>query len=212
MTQLEFEEAKRILNNYKIDVIYSELAETPTQAVKIAQKIGFPVVLKIDSPKIIHKTDNGCVKTNLYNASSVFTAFDEIMKNAKKITKDIKGVVVQKQAQGIEVIIGAKRDPQFGVVVLFGLGGIYVNLFKDVSMRVYPFTRKDVKQMINEIKAYPLLNGFRGSEKVDFTSLENTILRAGSLMSENSFIKEMDLNPCFASKKGCIVTDIRLVV
>ncbi len=212
MKQLDFEKAKMLLNSYKIEVIYSELAEAPTQAVKIAQKIGFPVVLKIDSPKIIHKTDNSCVKTNLYTASDVFTAFNEIMKNAKKITKDIKGIVVQKQAQGTEIIIGAKRDPQFGVVVLFGLGGIYVNLFKDVSMRVYPFTRKDVQEMIKEIKAYPLLNGFRGKPKINFTALENTILRAGSLMAENSFIKEMDLNPCFVDEKQCVVTDIRLMV
>ena len=212
MNQLDFEKSKMLLNNYKIDVVYSELAEAPTQAVKIAQKIGFPVVLKIDSPKIIHKTDNGCVETNLYNASSVLSSFNEIMKNAKKITKDIKGVIVQKQAQGTEIIIGAKRDPQFGVVVLFGLGGIYVNLFKDVSMRVYPFTRKDVQEMIKEIKAYPLLNGFRGQPKINFTALENTILRAGSLMAENSFIKEMDLNPCFVDEKKCIVTDIRLIV
>jgi len=211
MKQLDFEKAKFLLNKHNISVVESELAVTPTQAVKIAQKIGFPVVLKIDSSKIIHKTDNGCVKTNLYSASAVFEAFNEIMKNARKITSDIEGVVVQKQAQGIEVIIGAKRDVQFGVVVLFGLGGIYVNLFKDVSMRVMPFTRKDVKQMIKEIKAYPLLNGFRGKEKINFTSLENAILRTGSLMMNNSSIKEMDLNPCFVNKKDCLVTDIRIM-
>jgi len=201
-----------LLKNYKIETVYSELAVTPTQAVKIAQKIGFPVVLKIDSRKIIHKTDNGCVKTGLYSASSVFNAFNEIMKNAREITKDIKGVIVQKQAEGIEVIVGAKRDSQFGTVVLFGLGGIYVNLFKDVSMRVMPFTRKEVKEMIKEVKAYPLLNGFRGSEKINFTELENVILRVGSLMMDNSSIKEMDLNPCFVNKNNCMVTDIRVIV
>ena len=212
MEQLSFNKAKFLLNKYKIKVSESELAETPSQAVKIAQKMGFPVVLKIDSPKIVHKTDAGCVETNLYSAGSVFESFNNIMKKARKITDEINGVVVQKQEKGIEIIIGAKRDAQFGPVVLFGLGGIYVNVFEDVSMRVYPFARKDVKEMIKEIKAYPLLNGFRGSEKINFTELENAILRTGSLMMENQSIKEMDLNPCFVNSSKCIATDARLMI
>ena len=212
MEQLSFNKAKFLLNKYKIKVSESELAETPSQAVKIAQKMGFPVVLKIDSPKIVHKTDAGCVETNLYSAGSVFESFNNIMKKARKITDEINGIVVQKQEKGIEVIIGAKRDAQFGPVVLFGLGGIYVNVFEDVSMRVYPFARKDVKEMIKEIKAYPLLNGFRGSEKINFTELENAILRTGSLMMENQSIKEMDLNPCFVNSSKCIATDARLMI
>ena len=211
MEQLSFNNAKFLLSRYKIKVSESELAETPSQAVKIAQKIGFPVVLKIDSPKIIHKTDAGCVETNLYSAGSVFESFNKIMKKARKITSEINGIVVQKQEKGIEVIIGAKRDAQFGPVVLFGLGGIYVNVFEDVSMRVYPFARRDVKEMIEEIKAYPLLNGFRGSEKINFNELENAILRTGNLMMENQSIKEMDLNPCFVGKNNCVVSDIRIM-
>ncbi len=212
MKQLEFNKAKYLLSKYKIKTVESETAANSFQAIKIAQKTGFPVVLKIDSPKIIHKTDNKCVETNLYTATAVSEAFNNIMKNAEKITKDIKGVIVQKQAKGIETIIGAKRDPQFGPVILFGLGGIYVNVFEDVSMRVAPFTRKDAREMIQEIKAYPLLNGFRGMEKINFTELENAILRVSHLMLENNSIKEMDLNPCFVDKHGCLVADARLIV
>ena len=212
MKQLGFNKAKYLLSEYKIKVVDSELAVSAFQATKIAQKIGFPVVLKIDSPKIIHKTDNKCVETNLFNSNQVFEAFNKIMKNAKKITRNINGVIVQKQAHGIEVIVGAKRDPQFGTVVLFGLGGIYVNVFEDVSMRIAPFTRKDAREMVKEIKAYPLLNGYRGMDKVNFTELENTILRVSHLMMENNSVKEMDLNPCFVDKHGCVVTDARLII
>lgn len=211
MEQMSFEISKRLLRKQMIRVVDSELSASPTHAVKIARRIGFPVVLKIDSPKIIHKTDVGGVKTNLYSASEVFNAYNEIMRKARKVTNDINGIVVQEQAIGIEVIIGAKRDPQFGPVVLFGLGGIFVELMKDVSMRVMPFTRQDAKQMIKEIKGYPMLTGVRGGKKINFTKLEDTILRAGSLMMDNPKIKEMDLNPCFVDRNNCIVADLRLM-
>ena len=148
MKQMNFEDSKRLLRKNRIRVVDSEVAASPSHAVKIANRIGYPVVLKIDSPKIVHKTDVGGVKVNLNSASEVFNAYNEIMRKAKQVTNDINGIVVQEQAMGIEVIIGAKRDPQFGPVVLFGLGGIFVELMKDVSMKVMPFTRKDVKQMI----------------------------------------------------------------
>ena len=211
MKQMNFEDSKRMLRKQHIRVVDSEVAASPTHAVKIAQRIGFPVVLKIDSSKIIHKTDVGGVMVNLNSPTEVFGAYNKIMRKAKEITEDINGIVVQEQAIGIEVIIGAKRDPQFGPVVLFGLGGIFVELMKDVSMRIMPFTRQDVKQMIKEIKGYPMLTGVRGGEKINFTKLEDTILRIGTLMIDNPEIKEMDLNPCFVNKTNCIVADVRLM-
>lgn len=214
MRQLDFEQARALLVKYGIDVAYSELAETESQAVKIANKIGFPIVMKIDSPDIVHKTDAGCVIININSIAQIHSVFQTLYKNAKKHKKNarINGVVVQKQMFGEEIIIGSKQDPQFGPTILFGLGGIFVEVMKDVSLRIAPLDRKEALKMIKEIKGYPILSGARGKEPVDINKLAATIAKVSNMIMDEGDIVEMDLNPCFASPEGCIVADIRMMV
>ena len=149
MRQLDFEQARALIAKYGVDIAYSELAETESQAVKIANKIGFPIVMKIDSPDIIHKTDAGCVVINVNSIAQIHSVFQTLQKNAKKYKRNarINGVIVQKQAFGEEIIIGSKQDPQFGPTILFGLGGIFVEVMEDVSLRVAPVDRKEAKRI-----------------------------------------------------------------
>ncbi|MDP6127703.1 MAG: acetate--CoA ligase family protein, partial [Dehalococcoidales bacterium] len=163
-------EAKELLKQAGIDVVDTQLAASKEAALSISQQIGFPVVLKIVSTEVLHKTDAGGVKLGLETAAQVEAAYDDIMKSIKKEFPDarIQGVSVQKMARpGVEVIIGISTDTQFGPVLMFGLGGILVEVLKDVSFRIVPLARRDVREMIREIKGYPLLEGYRGQEPVD---------------------------------------------
>ena len=151
-------ESKKILKQAGIPVVETKLAKTQKEAVSLSQKIGFPVVLKIVSPDVIHKSDSGGVKLSLNNVTEVKKAYDEILKKVKKQYPDavIHGVSLQKMVRpGAEVIIGTSKDPQFGPVIMFGLGGIFVELLKDVSFRVIPAEQRDAPEMIKEIKGYP---------------------------------------------------------
>ncbi len=209
--QLSFEEAEQLLKRYGIKVVETRKAIAKSQAVKAAQKIGYPVVLKIDSPDIIHKTDVGGVKTNLFTPGMVADAYDELMKKALRITNNISGVIVQKQLKGHEIIIGGKQDLQFGPVVLFGLGGIFVEILEDISLRIAPLTKKEALRMIKETKAYKLLKGVRGSKPANINDLVNTITKVGNLLIDNPLIKEIDLNPCFINEEQCIAADLRII-
>jgi acyl-CoA synthetase (NDP forming) len=156
-------EAKTICAEYGIGVPKFDLAKSETEAALQADKIGYPVVLKIVSPDIIHKSDAGGVLVNLKNATDVASGYRKIIENANQYKADAKivGILVQEMApQSTEVIVGAIKDPQFGQTVMFGLGGIFVELLKDVNFRVAPITTEDAKEMITKLKAYPLLKGF----------------------------------------------------
>jgi acyl-CoA synthetase (NDP forming) len=208
-------ESKKILKQIGIPVVGGRLARTQKEAVSISQKVGFPVVLKITSPDIIHKTDSGGVKLDLKNVLEVRKAFDEIMKSVKKKhpASVIHGVSVQKMARpGTEIIIGTSKDPQFGPVIMFGLGGIFVEVLKDVSFRVIPVTRKDAQEMIAEIKGYPLLEGYRGYEPANIPALVEIILKISDLINENPEIRELELNPIFAYKNGAMAADARIIL
>ncbi|MEM0372509.1 MAG: acetate--CoA ligase family protein [archaeon] len=212
MKQLPFERAKHLLRRYDVVFAESELTQSASHAVKAAQRIGFPVVMKVDSPKIIHKSDAGMVVLNVNSVSGVHSAFNEIMKKAKKKKAKVNGILVQKQGSGYEIIVGAKRDPQFGPVVLFGLGGVFVEIMKDVAMRVAPVTRAEAHRMIKETKAYAVLNGARGGIKADLEALTSLIAKISNLMMDNDEIVELDLNPCFLDDRGYIVADARIMV
>ena len=163
-------ESKQLLSLYEIPTAVSQLAKNKKEAVKHSKKIGYPVVLKIVSPEITHKSDTGCVKLDLKDEKQVISAFDEIISNVKKYNSKatIFGISVQHMLpQGVEVIIGMKKDPQFGPVIIFGLGGILVELIKDISMRLIPINNVDAKKMIDEIKLHKLLEGFRQYKPVD---------------------------------------------
>lgn len=214
MKQMDFNEAKDMLQKYNIKVADSEIAETKNQAVKIAQKLGFPVVMKIISPDIVHKSDAGGIIVNVNSIPAVQHAFNEIEKNAKKYKRnaEITGVLVQKQAMGKEIIIGGKRDPQFGPIVLFGMGGIFVQVLKDVSMRIAPVDLGEAMRMIKEVKGYSILSGIRGEKPVAINKIARSIIRVSNLMMDEDTVKEMDLNPSFVNEKECVAADIRVLV
>jgi acyl-CoA synthetase (NDP forming) len=208
-------ESKRILKQIGVPVVETRLAKNQKEAVSISQGIGFPVVLKITSPDVVHKTDSGGVKLGLKNASEVKKAYDDILKSVKKKYPRalIHGISVQKMVPpGTEVIIGTSKDPQFGPVIMFGLGGVFVEVLKDVSFRVIPVGRRDAQEMIQEIKGFALLRGFRGSEPANISALVGMILKISKLINENPQIREMELNPVLAYKDKALAVDARIIL
>ncbi len=208
-------EAKQILNEAGIDCTDTRLAATKDEAVAISEQIGYPVVLKISSVDITHKSDAGGVKVNLPDKAAVEAAYDEIMAScsAKHPNADIEGVAVQAMAKvGTEVIIGMTKDPSFGPVLMFGLGGIFVEVLKDVAFRVVPLEKNDASEMINEIKGKKLLEGYRGQEPADIPFLEQMLLKLSQLVDKTESIAEIDMNPVFAYQQGAVVVDARIIL
>jgi acetyl-CoA synthetase (ADP-forming) len=208
-------EAKEVCAEFGISVNKFSLAKTDKEAVDMAEKIGFPVVLKIVSQDIIHKSDAGGVKVGLKTKDEVKAAFSTIMANAKKYKADarIEGILVQEMApQGTEIIVGAVKDPQFGQTLMFGLGGIFVELLKDVTFRVAPITEQDAMDMITGVKAYPLLNGYRGSKPADVKGIAKALVAVSKLVMEHPEIKELDLNPIMVYPDGVKTVDARIIL
>jgi len=211
-------EAWDILKAYGLSIPRSVLAKTPQEAVEIAGEIGYPVVLKIASPDILHKTDVGGVKVGLETPDQVQDAFELMIYRTERYLPDAQvwGCQVQEMAPpgGLEVLIGMNRDPQFGPLVTFGLGGIYVEALKDVTFRVAPFTRLEAEAMLEEIRAKALLEGIRGKPAVDKEAIIDTLLRMGQLVQEFPEIAEFDINPLIVYPKGqgAIAIDMRLVL
>ena len=209
------EEGQEILRAYGFPLPASKLAKSKKEAVAASKKIGYPVVLKIASPQIIHKSDAGGVKVNLQNVKDVENAFDTIIKNAKKYNKkaDIKGVLVVEMVKGgKEMIIGSKLEPGFGPVVMLGMGGIYVEVLKDVTFRLAPMTNIEADDMISSIKTKKILEGVRGEKPSDIKKLSECIQRLSQLVSDFNEIKELDMNPVLVMEKnkGCKVLDVRI--
>ena len=209
------EEGQEILRAYGFPLPASKLAKSKKEAVAASKKIGYPVVLKIASPQIIHKSDAGGVKVNLQNAKDVENAFDTIIKNAKKYNKkaDIKGVLVVEMVKGgKEMIIGSKLEPGFGPVVMLGMGGIYVEVLKDVTFKLAPMTNIEADDMISSIKTKKILEGVRGEKPSDIKKLSECIQRLSQLVSDFNEIKELDMNPVLVMEKnkGCRVLDVRI--
>ena len=177
--------------------------------------MGFPVALKIASPDVVHKTDAGGVQLGLTTAEQVAKGYDDIIKAIKEAYPEanIQGVSVQQMARtGVEVIIGMSKDAQFGPVIMFGLGGILVEILKDVSFRIVPLTGRDAREMIKEIKGHPLLEGYRGQEPVDIANLEELILKVSDFVEQHPEIDEIDLNPVFAYSDGAVAVDARVIL
>lgn len=208
-------EAKAICMEYGISVTKFNVAKSEKEAADFAEKIGFPVVLKIVSPEIIHKSDAGGVKVNLKTAEDVKAAYKTILENVKKYNAkaNVVGVLVQEMApQSTEVIIGAVKDPQFGQTVMFGVGGIFVEILKDVTFRVAPLTEQDAMDMITELKAYSLLTGYRNTPAADIKALVTLLLCVSKLVMDHPEIKELDLNPVMAYEKGAKTVDARIIL
>lgn len=211
-------EANSLLNSYGIPSSEGFLATNIEEAIEFTEKIGFPIVMKISSPQILHKTDIGGVKLNINSTSQLKEAFNEIINNAKRFfpEAEIYGIEIYKQyPQGKEVIIGMTRDPQFGPLIMFGAGGIYANFIKDVSFRFPPLTKEDVYEMISETKIYNLLRGVRGEKTSDLDALINILLRFSKLIMDfEKDIVDIDINPIFVYEKGkgCIAIDAKISI
>ena len=208
-------EAKQILGEAGINCTDTRLATTRDEAVAISEGIGYPVVLKISSVDITHKSDAGGVKVNLPDKSAVENAFDQIMASctAKYPDADIEGIAVQAMAEaGVEVIMGMTKDPSFGPVLMFGLGGIFVEVLKDVAFRIVPLERIDASEMIGEIKGKKLLEGYRGQDPADIPFLEDMLLKLSGLVDKTEGLAEIDMNPVFAYKQGAVVVDARIIL
>lgn len=192
-------------NNFKL--LPYALAKSEDEAVGHAKKIGYPVVLKVVSPEISHKTDVGGVIVGIKNHMALSAAYQEIMENTKG--KRVDGVLVQKKARkGIELIVGGKKDEQFGHTIVLGLGGIYVEVFRDISARICPISKEDVKEMVLELKSHPILLGMRGKKAIHMKTLERLVLNVCRFMQKED-ISEIDLNPVVFNEKGCDIVDVR---
>lgn len=210
-------EARDIQKAYGLKIPDSRLASTPDEAVKIAAELGYPIVLKIASPDILHKTDVGGVRVGLRSATEVRDAFELMVYRAQRYIPEARiwGCQVQEMVpSGLEILVGMNRDPQFGPLVTFGLGGIYVETLKDVTFRIAPFSSQEAKQMLSEIRSHALLDGVRGEPPVDKESIIETLLRIGQLVQDFPEIVELDINPLivYPEGQGAISIDMRLVL
>ena len=210
-------EARNIAEAYGLRVPKSKLATTPDEAVKFAEEIGYPVVMKIASPDILHKSDIGGIKVGVTGAGNVRDAFDLLIYRAQRFMPDaqIWGVQIQEMVTGAkETIIGMNRDPQFGPMIMFGLGGIYVEVLKDVTFRIAPITAQEAREMVGEIRSHHLLEGVRGERPSDIDAIVDCILRISQLVTDFPEIVELDINPLLVREAGAgaIAVDMRLVL
>ena len=208
-------ESKQLLHDAGIRVTQARLATTAEEAATAADAIGYPAVLKVVSGDIAHKSDVGGVELGLTDADAIRAAYDRIMAAAKEHAPgaSVGGVSVQQMAkQGTEVIIGTTTDPQFGPVLAFGLGGIMVEVLKDVAFRIVPLESRDARQIVREIRGFPVLEGVRGQPGSDIDALEAMILQVSQFASEHPEVAELDLNPVFAYPDGAIAVDARVVL
>ncbi len=208
-------ESKELLKSLGIPTTEMRLATGKEEAVALAAEIGYPCVLKVSSHDITHKSDAGGVKVGLASADDVAAAYDAIMASCRAKYPDavIEGVTVQNMAKpGLEVIVGLATDAQFGPVMMFGLGGVWVEVLKDVSFKLVPLTRSDARKAIGELRAARLLEGFRGSEPVDKAALEDILLKVSDFAQNTPAVAEMDLNPIFAYPDGAVAVDARVIL
>ncbi len=208
-------EADAIARQYGINVARSGLAREEKQVSVIAKRVGFPLAMKIVSPDIVHKSDIGAVILNIGSVKEAQRAYSKILRNVRNANSRacIEGVLLQRMAtKGFEFVVGAVRDAQFGPAVMFGLGGIYVELFKDVSFRLAPLSRSEAISMMRQTKSSALLKGFRGSEPLDIRSGAETLVAVGKLMHEEEAIESIDINPLFIYSKGDLAVDVRILL
>ncbi len=208
-------EAKTICKEYGIPVTKFRVAKTAEEAVKFSEEIGYPTVLKIVSPDVLHKFDVGGVILNINNREDTKKAYNKILENVKKLKPNakIRGILVQEMApSSTEVIVGSIKDPQFGPTLMFGFGGIFVEVLKDVAFRIAPITEEDAREMISEVKAYPILKGYRGQPPLDIDTIVKILLNTSRLVMDHQEIKELDLNPVMVYEKGAKTVDARIIL
>lgn len=209
------EASKSILKSYGVKVPPYALVTSPKQAVKAAKKIGYPLVMKIVSPQILHKTDVGGVKVGIDNDKDVKKTFNDMYKRlSKKKGVEVKGVLLEKMVpKGVELIVGLQVDPQFGPVIMVGLGGVMTEVFKDVAFRMLPITIADAKSMLEELKGAKILKGFRGSKPIDMDMLAKALVQIGKLGVENAdYVNSIDFNPVVVYPKSYYVVDAKIIL
>ncbi|CCJ35667.1 Acyl-CoA synthetase (NDP forming) [Methanoculleus bourgensis MS2] len=208
-------ESYDLLKQYGVPVPEHAIVQTAAEAAKAAEKIGFPVVMKIYSPQIIHKSDAGGVIVGIGSKQAAGEAFDKIVKNVKAFNPEaeIKGVlVVQQAAPGLELIVGGKTDPAFGKVLTFGMGGTLVELMKDVTLRILPVSEESIREMVSEIHGYPMIKGYRGTKPRDEEALVSVIWAISRFFAENKNVVEFDINPVRLYESGACIVDARVFV
>ncbi len=204
---------KKLLAKYGIPVTKEQIATSADEALAIALNIGTPVAMKISSPDITHKSDVGGVALNV-KMEEVRTTYSEILSRVKRAVPhaNIEGILVQQMAPtGHEVIVGLKKDAQFGHAIMFGLGGIFVEVYRDVSFRVVPIEKREALEMISEIKGYPILKGIRGRKPADIEAIAGVLVSVSN-MAEKENIVELDINPLIVGERGAIAVDARAMV
>jgi len=204
-------ESKELLEEIGIKVPTQILTTSKEETVNAIEKIGFPIVLKLIAEDIVHKSDTGAVKLNLKSSEDVEQAYDELISIPSQKEKKISVQKMEKEPI-TELIIGMTTDPQFGPALMFGIGGILVELLEDVSFRIAPITQYDANEMVHEIKGFPILDGYRGKPKADIKAITDTLLKISDLVIKHEEIKEMDLNPVFIYEQGLICVDARIIL
>ncbi len=208
-------EAKNICQEYGIPITQLKIAHTAEEAAEFSEQIGYPIVLKIVSPDVLHKFDVGGVILNIKSQEEARKAYNQIVEDIKKHKPDarIDGILVQEMAPfGTEIIVGSIKDSQFGPTLMFGLGGTFVEVMKDVSFRIAPITEADAQEMISEIRAYPILQGYRGQQPCDISAIIKILLGTSKLVMDHQYIKELDLNPVIVYEKGAKTVDARIIL
>jgi acetate---CoA ligase (ADP-forming) subunit beta len=205
-------EAKKILSAYDVPVTNETVCTSPEEALIVAERIGYPVAMKVVSPQVVHKTEFKAVCLNVLNEKDVSEIYRSFEQESMRANFDLTGVLISEMAHGQEMIIGSTKDPQFGHLIMLGMGGISVEVYKDVSYRLVPVNELDVNDMLLEIKGAKLLYGFRGRERANIHALTNAIIKVSNMLKEIAEIAEMDLNPIFVSHEGVKVADARLLL
>lgn len=209
MEKLSQAATDKLLKKFRIPAVPGVLARSEKEAVAAASRLGFPVVMKIVSPEIIHKTERKGVALGILRdqVAPTYRALRKAAGSAK-----VEGVLIQQQATGREMIVGSKVDPTFGPVLMVGLGGIFVEVLQDVSFRLVPLERKDAGEMLRELKGYALLAGARGQKPLNLAKLEDFLLAVSRMVEKTPAIKELDINPAFATDRGIWAADVRVIV
>jgi acyl-CoA synthetase (NDP forming) len=208
-------EAYEVLSSYDIPISPFKVVNSLEEAESAANSIGFPIVLKIVSPEIIHKSDVGGVKINIDDDEQLKENYTSLLSSVKEKAPSarIVGVLVEKMApKSVEVVVGMLRDPTFGPTVMFGLGGVLIEIMKDVIFRITPVSKEEAIDMIRKVKGYPLLTGFRGSKPLDVDAIADVICNVSRISIENPVIDQVDLNPIIIYEKGLVVVDARIIL
>ncbi len=210
MNLLGFRESKKLLSKYNIKSAKTKIVNSSDQALDFAKTNGWPVVLKVFSENIIHRTEKGLVETDISNSDQLSKSFNNLKNKSRKIKDSL--ILIQETCVGTQLICGMKKDPVFGPVLMFGLGGIFVEVLKDVSFQIAPVSKTEARDMIKEIKGYKILKGYRNMPEVDINEIAKVILSVSKMSQENPEIKEINFNPVFGKGKIIKTADPKIIV